>query len=294
VNLGAHMSIAGGVSRALKRGRLAGCNAVQVFTRNQTRWRSPPLKEEEALRFRGAAGNFFSVLAHASYLINPASPDATLSARSVYALAEELERCRRLGIQMLVLHPGAHRGAGEKAGIRRVVEALGRACDMAGAGEVRVLLETTAGQGSSLGHRFEQLRDILDGLAAGPCPAGVCLDTCHVFAAGYDIRTPEAYERTWRRFERCLGRSALYALHLNDSKRELGSRIDRHEHIGRGRIGREGFRLLVGDTRLNRLPMVLETPKGPELREDMENLALLRSLRDGPAAGVAAAGDASV
>jgi deoxyribonuclease-4 len=282
MNLGAHMSIAGGLARALDRGRLAGCNAVQVFTRNQTRWTSPPMDEEDARRFRSEAAGFFAVFAHASYLINLASPEQTLVRRSVTALAEELIRCRRLGIAMLVLHPGAHRGAGEKAGIRRVVEALKTAFDLAGGRDVRVLLETTAGQGSSLGCRFEQLRDMLDGLASGPYPAGICLDTCHIFAAGYDIRDSSAYERTWSHFQTCLGLSSLFAVHLNDSKRELGCRVDRHEHIGRGMIGPDGFRLMVGDARLRHLPMVLETPKGPELGEDRENLAFLRDLRDMP------------
>lgn len=289
MNLGAHMSIAGGVSRALERARLADCSAVQVFTRNQMRWSAPPLKEEDVRRFRAGVPAFFAVLAHASYLINPASPDDDLFGRSAAALAEEIERCRRLGIEMLVLHPGSHRGAGEAAGIRRVIETVDRAFDLAGRPDVRVLLETTAGQGSSLGCRFEQLRDMLDGLAATPCPAGVCVDTCHIFAAGYDLRSREAYERTWSRYSSCLGFSSLYALHLNDSRRELGSRSDRHEHIGRGRIGNEGFRLLMLDQRLRGLPMVLETPKGPSLREDRENLALLRALRAGPAAPAAPA-----
>lgn len=285
MNLGAHMSIAGGLSRALERGSLAGCGSVQIFTRNQTRWSSPPLDPEESGRFRTAAAGFFAVFAHASYLINPASPEDTLFRRSVAALAEELARCRCLGIGMLVLHPGAHRGSGEKAGIRRVVAALSQAWELAAVSGVRLLLETTAGQGSSLGCRFEHLRDMLDGLASGSCPAGVCLDSCHIFAAGYDIRERAAYERTWGRFRGCLGLSSLHALHLNDSRRELGSRVDRHEHIGRGLIGREGFRLLVQDPRLRLLPMVLETPKGPALREDRENLALLRALRDAPADG---------
>jgi deoxyribonuclease-4 len=282
MNLGAHMSIAGGMSRALERARLAGCNAVQVFTRNQMRWASPPLNDEDVRLFKAASAGFFSVFAHASYLINPASPDNEQFHRSVAALAEELNRCRRLGIGMLVLHPGSHRGAGESAGIRRVSEALNRACELAGTEEVRILLETTAGQGSSLGCRFEQLRDMLAGLAGGPCPAGVCVDTCHIFAAGYDLRAREAYEDTWSLFESCLGFSSLYAVHLNDSKRELGSRRDRHEHIGRGRIGSEGFRLLMQDPRLQHLPMVLETPKNPDLQEDRENLALLRGLRGRP------------
>jgi len=275
------MSIAGGMSRALERARLAGCNAVQVFTRNQMRWSSPPLNDEDVRHFRAASAGFFSVFAHASYLINPASPDESQFQRSVSALAEELMRCRRLGIGMLVLHPGSHRGSGEAAGIRRVAEALNRACELAGTREVRILLETTAGQGSSLGCRFEQLRDMLDCLAAGSCPAGVCVDTCHIFAAGYDLRVRKTYEHTWSLFESCLGFPCLYAVHLNDSKRGLGSRIDRHEHIGRGEIGEGAFRLLVRDPRLRQLPMVLETPKGPDLREDRENLALLRRLRVG-------------
>ena len=277
MNLGAHMSIAGGVYKALERGESAGCNVVQIFTRNQTRWVSPPLKAEDVEKFRQRSPRFFSIFAHSSYLINLATPDKGLFKKSVGALAEELARCRTLGIEMLVLHPGAHKDQGETAGIQGIAEGLRLAYEQSAAGEVRVLLETTAGQGTHIGYRFEHLRDILS--AADRLNLGVCFDTCHVFAAGYELRAPESYRQTWRQFDRCLGRQALRAIHLNDSKKGFNSHKDRHAHIGQGEIGLAGFQLLMADAGLSRIPMSLETPKGDDLREDVENLKILRKLR---------------
>ena len=280
--LGAHMSIAGGVQRALERGLAIRCRAVQIFTRNQLQWVAPPLTDEEVERFRALTPRLRSVFAHTSYLLNLASPQAELFRRSTAGLAEELKRCRLLGIELLVMHPGAHMGRGIGAGIRRLVGGLHQAYAAADAPEVTLALETTSGRGTLLGRRFEELRDILDAASARQdFRAGVCLDTCHVFAAGYELRTRQGYRQTMAAFDRVVGLGSLRAVHLNDSAGAFASGVDRHAHIGAGAIGKDGFRLLVRDPRLRGLPGVLETPKGAELREDVENLATLRGLRRG-------------
>jgi deoxyribonuclease-4 len=288
------MSIAGGVYRALERGAAVGCRAVQIFTRNQLRWDSPPLDPEDAVRFRRLAVELFTgrsaaddgpekndrppLLAHASYLINLAAPDALVWERSVAALAEELRRCAVLGIPMLVLHPGAHKGAGTGKGVLRLADGLEESYHIAASPNVEVLLETTAGTGTTLGGSFEELRDLLGTVSTRRLPCAVCLDTCHVFAAGYDLRSSEVYRKTWEQFDRSVGRARLRAIHLNDSRGALGSRSDRHEHIGRGQIGLTGFSRLVNDPALTRVPGILETPKGKEMNEDVENLRRLRGL----------------
>ncbi len=280
MNLGAHMSIAGGVHRALERGLSAGCNVVQIFTKNQTRWSSPPLKDEDVEKFLKLKLKFFSVFAHASYLINLASPDNELYLKSVNNLTEELRRCQALGINMIILHPGFHKGSGEKEGIRRIARGIKDVYNHAVLDDVEILLETTSGQGTALGSRFEHLRDIIADLP-DDYKIGACLDTCHIFSAGYDIRDESSYSRTWIEFDLKIGLSRLKAIHLNDSKKDLGSARDRHEHIGKGKIGLSGFRLLVTDARFRLVPMSLETPKGPDLKEDRINLSVLRSLRFG-------------
>ena len=277
--LGAHMSIAGGVDKALERGRSISCEAVQIFTRNQLRWSSPALRDEEIRNFLELKVAFRAVLAHASYLINLASPDEETNRKSVQALEEELRRCAILGIPALILHPGSHRGRGAERGIERIVEGARRVYTEARLHHVRLTLETTAGSGSNLGGSFEQLRDLLGALENADVPAGICFDTCHVFAAGYDLRNRNGYETTWERFDRVIGRKHLVALHLNDSVAELGSARDRHAHIGKGQIGLTGFRQLVQDPTLAQVPGILETPKGPEMREDVENLRLLGRLQ---------------
>jgi len=271
------MSIAGGVHRALERARSISCEAVQIFTRNQLRWSAPALREEEIESFLKLKAEF-KVLAHASYLINLASPDEEIYRKSVEALREELQRCCVLGIPALILHPGSHRGRGIEWGIERLAEGAHRVFWSGQSAGVRLTLETTAGGGSILGGSFEQLRDLLGALEAFGVPAGICFDTCHVFAAGYELRTRSGYRATWQRFERVIGRKHLVALHLNDSLGTLGSARDRHEHIGRGRIGLAGFRQLVRDPALAKLPGILETPKGADMLEDVENLNLLRAL----------------
>jgi deoxyribonuclease-4 len=278
--LGAHMSIAGGVHRALERGRSIACDAVQIFTRNQLRWFSPPIDREQVEAFRRRGGEFRQLLAHASYLINLASPEDTTYSRSVAALEEEMRRCRLLGIPLLVLHPGFHLGRGAKPAVERLVRGARSAIGQED-GAVKLVLETTAGAGSSLGGRFEHVRELLHALEEEGVPCGVCFDTCHVFAAGYELRHRDGYERTWETFDAVIGRKHLAAIHLNDCGGGLGSRKDRHEHIGRGAIGLAGFTLLARDPRLENVPAVLETPKGRDMREDIDNLRLLRSLGAG-------------
>jgi deoxyribonuclease-4 len=276
--LGAHQSIAGGTPNAVRRAIETGCTVLQVFVKNSNRWVGKPIGEEEAAEFRRAAGQarLFSVVAHSSYLINPAGENAELREKSIEALAEELWRCDVLGIPALVLHPGSRGGSSSKAGVSRVAACLDAAF---GRRETRaaVLLETAAGQGAAVGASFEELRDVL-GESGQAGRLGVCLDTCHVFAAGYDLTTPESFSATIERFDSAIGLDRLKAIHVNDSKKDLGSRVDRHEHIGAGKIGEAGFRLLMTEPRLRSVPKYLETPKDPDLDWDRKNLAALRRL----------------
>lgn len=276
---GAHMSIAGGVDQAVRRGQKAGCETIQVFVKNASRWQAKPLTEEEIDRFRQARREtgIEPVLAHNSYLINIGSPDDDLWEKSLNALVLEVERCALLEIPYLVIHPGAHSGAGEEVGLNRITTALNEVLKKTGESGVTILLETTAGQGSVLGGVFEHLAQLIED-SYYPERLGVCFDTCHTFAAGYDLRTPETCERTFAELERVVGISRLKAIHLNDSRGGLGSHRDRHEHIGMGQIGLEGFRWIVNNPILSPLPMILETPKGTDMKEDMENLGVLRSL----------------
>jgi deoxyribonuclease-4 len=277
--LGAHMSIAGGLHLAFDRIRRVKGEAMQIFTANQRQWRSPAISSQSAEAFRSAWGKCpgLVVAAHDSYLINLASVDADLEERSVVAFAEELKRCALLSIPLLIAHLGSHLGRGLKEGLARFTGNLDRAIHLAEAENVRVLLETTAGQGSALGASFEEIAFVLETSRHGKM-LGVCLDTCHVFAAGYDIRSPETYARTMAEFDQIVGIRRIQFFHLNDSRRELGSRVDRHEHIGRGEIGLEGFRCLLNDPLFASRPMVLETPKREDLQEDRRNLGVLRSL----------------
>jgi deoxyribonuclease-4 len=279
VYLGAHMPVSGGLELAFERIRSIGGTALQVFTRNQRQWRIPPLEKRTVLAFRKAWKEWgdLPVAAHDSYLINLAASDLSIRRRSVTALSAELGRAEALGIRFLVMHPGAHTGQGLERGLEICAKGLDRAIERSGTGEVTVLLETTAGQGTGLGSTFEELAEII-GRSSHPDRIGVCLDTCHAFAAGYELRTSKGYRRTMSRFDETVGLERLMLLHLNDSRGGLGSRLDRHEHIGKGAIGLEGFRLLVRDRRFRRIPMILETPKGKDLGEDVRNLEVLRSL----------------
>ncbi|MGA1819450.1 MAG: deoxyribonuclease IV [Thermoplasmatota archaeon] len=282
--LGAHVSIAGGIHNSVARALELGCDTFQIFTRNQRQWSAPPLKDEEVRLFKEklSISGIGPVLAHDPYLINLAAPGKEAFERSVEGFKVELMRCSMLGIPYLVTHPGSHLGSGVKEGIERVIEGLELSFsgldDVESGERVTVLLETTAGQGSGLGGSFEELAEIRDG-ASMPERIGVCLDTCHVFAAGYDISEPAGYERTMRNFDDILGLGALRAFHINDSLRSSGSKVDRHAGIGEGEIGIGGFSLLVKDGRFAGIPMVLETPGGDE--NYARELSLLRSLSVG-------------
>jgi deoxyribonuclease-4 len=273
------MSIAGGVDKALLEGKKVNCDIVQIFTKSSRQWAAQPYSKEDIERFfhnRKETG-ITTVIAHDSYLLNLGSPDSELRKKSVRAFIDEMERCETLSISLLIAHPGAHVGSGEAEGIKTIARSLDEIHKACPKYNVKVALEITAGQGTTLGYRFEQIRDIMDATKNGE-GLRVCFDTEHAFAAGYDIRTREGYERTFSDFDRVIGLKFLAAFHVNDSKKEFHSRVDRHEHIGRGHIGVEAFRLLVNDQRFRGLPMSLETPKGPDLKEDRRNLKLLRSL----------------
>jgi len=270
--LGAHEGIAGGVSTAFARAEEDGADCLQIFTRNARGWAAKPLEAEEVERFRAEARRTGKpVAAHSSYLINAAAGDAEIRKKSWAALADELQRCEQLGIPALVFHPGSN--PDEAEGVKLVAEAMAEAID-ATPGKVKLLTETTAGQGASLGHRFEQLAAIRDGIPrALRKRAAVCVDTCHLFAAGYDLTTGEGYAATFEALDEAVGLDQVLAFHLNDSKKPLGCRVDRHEHIGEGAMGLSPFRRLVNDARFARVPGYLET----ELRFK-ENLSVLRSL----------------
>jgi deoxyribonuclease-4 len=280
--LGAHMSIAGGVGNALLDGKKVDCDAIQIFTKSSRQWASKPYSKEEIEQFvinRKETG-ITKVVAHDSYLLNLGSPDPALRVRSVTAFVDELERCEILGVTNLIAHPGAHVGSGEMEGIKTIAKSLDEVHTACPRYDVKITLEITAGQGSNLGYRFEQIGNIMDATKESD-RLRVCFDTEHAFAAGYDLRTPEGYERTFSEFDEAIGLEQLAAFHLNDSKKEFHSRVDRHEHIGKGFIGVAAFGLLMNDKRFWGLPMCLETPKGPDLKEDRENLTLLRSLIKG-------------
>ena len=277
--LGAHMSIAGGLPQAIVRAQAVHATALQIFVKSSSQWAARPFAPGEVEAYREAsreAGRDRHTLAHASYLINLASPDDALWEKSVAALRVELDRCDALGIPWLVVHPGAHVGSGVSCGIARVAEALHRVLPKSGHG-AGVLLETTAGQGTTLGARFEELGEILK-VARHPERLGICFDTCHVLAAGYEFRSASTYDETMTALDRAVGLDRLLGVHLNDSKGDLGCRRDRHEHIGKGKVGLEAFRLVLADARLRDVPMVLETEKGDDLAEDRVNLGVLRSV----------------
>lgn len=276
--LGAHVPTTGGLTTAAASGGAIAADAIQIFTRNQVQWRSKPVSAEEAAAFRTAvaASGVKTVVAHGSYLVNLASPKADVLAKSRDAFLAEMQRCHALGIPYLIFHPGAHMGTGEEAGLRAVAESLDHVLAHAEGLDVSPLLEITAGQGSYVGYSFEHLAAVLRRVKR-PERLGVCLDTCHLLAAGYDIATPEGYEATMADFDRIVGLHTVKAMHLNDAKKGLGSRLDRHEAIGKGCLGLEAFRRIVNDTRFGGIPMVLETPGG--LDEWKKEIALLRSLR---------------
>jgi deoxyribonuclease IV len=275
------MSIRGGVQTAIERARSIGCTAMQMFVKNNMQWFARPLTGEEIRAFleHQQRSELRSVFAHANYLINLAATNPKFHANSLRALLEELIRADQLELPFLVLHPGAHLGAGEEAGLAAIIasvdEVLGRSPKV----KTRIALETTAGQGSCLGHRFEHIGFIIDNVRE-PERLCVCIDTAHLFAAGYDIAGEAAIRKTFREFDRVIGLERLAAIHLNDSKTPLGSRVDRHEHIGKGKIGLSAFRYIMRNPRFRQIPKVLETPKGKDLREDVMNLKTLRALAE--------------
>ena len=278
--LGAHVSISGGVYKAPARGKEIGCDSIQIFTKNQRQWTAPPLSLKDAELFKEEMKkNAIQVaIGHSSYLINIGSPKDELRKKSIDSLVIELKRSEKLGLRALVFHPGSHLGIGETDGLKLIAESLNTVLSRVTLRNTMVLLETTAGQGTNLGYKFEHLADIIDMIEIQKNMVGVCFDTCHAFSAGYDIRTVDAYNKTMDLFDEIIGFDKLKAFHLNDSKFDLGSRKDRHEHIGKGFIGLEGFKAIVNDRRFKTLPMVLETPGGEAGYK--ENLKVLRSLKE--------------
>jgi deoxyribonuclease-4 len=273
------MSIAGGVGEALIRGRQAGCECIQIFTKSSRQWASKPLTKEEIETFqhKQAETGMATVIAHDSYLLNLGAPDNTLRDKSVRGLIDELQRCEALGVPILVAHPGAHVGSGVEAGVRTIAKSIDEAHAACRGFKVKIALEVTAGQGNTLGCTFEQMAQIFDAVVENE-RLRLCFDTEHAFAAGYDLRTPQGYADTFGELDKFVGIKRLAAFHLNDSIKDLNSHVDRHQHIGKGFIGLDAFRRLLNDPRFFGLPMCLETPKGPDLKEDIENLATLRSL----------------
>jgi len=276
--LGAHTSIAGGVFNAIYSGTEIGCEVVQIFSKNQMQWRGRPLASEEVERFHYAVAEtgIYPMAVHDSYLINLASPNPLIYRKSLEAVTDELQRCETLRIPYLVMHPGSHLGQGEQKGLEQLADALRQCYEKAGVVNTAVLLETTAGQGSNLGYTFEQLRYLIDRSKLEE-KIGVCLDTCHIFAAGYDLRNKKVWENSKQNFDQIIGLEKLKIIHANDSKRELGSRVDRHARIGEGRIGLKGFSILIKDPDLKNIPFILEIPGGEEAyREDIQ---LLRTIK---------------
>ena len=285
--LGAHLSIAGGLPRAVDRAKASRCEALQIFTKSAGQWRARALPDEEISLFRRRIEEtgIYPVVAHNSYLINVAAADPALRAQSISALGEELDRAESLGLHGRVMHPGSFTSGTEEQGLRFIGDAIKGLLEKRRNGKTMILLEHTAGQGTNLGHRFEHLAAILERVDGSP-RVGICLDTCHLLTAGYDLCSPEGYARTFAEFDRIVGLHRIEVFHLNDSKKPCGSRVDRHEHIGKGCLGLEPFRLLLNDARFSDLPMLLETPKleskASKRRDvdawDARNLRTLRNL----------------
>lgn len=277
--LGAHSSISGGYHKAIERADKIGCNVTQIFTKNTNQWKSRNVTIEDVNLFKNTIKNskIKHIIAHDSYLINLCAKDKDILKKSREAFIDELKVCELLEIEHLNFHPGAHSGQGEDEGIKIIAESINLAHYSTKNSKVRTMLETTAGQGTNIGYKFEHLRKIMD-LVEDKQRLSVCIDTCHIFAAGYNISNENEYHKTFEDFDEIVGLKYLKAFHINDSKKPLGSRVDRHEHIGKGFIGLEGFKLLMNDSRFNKIPKILETPKGLEMKEDIVNMKLLLSL----------------
>ncbi|TAL17850.1 deoxyribonuclease IV [bacterium] len=276
---GAHVSIAGEITNAFTEYKDIGGSSLQLFTKNQRRWDAPPLTSEETARFRELWEECGSppMASHGSYLLNFASGDPEILRKTLENSSDDLTRCEELGIHYLVVHPGSHGSDGIATGIRRIAQNVARAIEMAKSERVTVLLETTSGAGNSVGGEFSHLRDII---SASPIPErlGVCVDTCHIFAAGYELREPESYRKTMEELESVIGLGRVKMFHVNDSLGALGSHRDRHEHVGKGEIGLAGFKNLVNDPRFSSHPMIVETPPGKDNIWDKRNLKVLRKL----------------
>lgn len=281
--IGAHMSVAGGLYRAFERADRVGCTALQIFTKNSNQWNDPLLTSDDIANYRDAENksNVRIVVSHDSYLINLCGATHELLEKSRRAFISEIERCRLLGISFVVFHPGAHTTQDRRSALKLVSESLNYAHEATTDAKVVTLVETTAGQGTNVGSSFAEIAEIISGVK-NQDRVGVCIDTCHIFAAGYDIRTSQGYGATMDEFEKLIGFDMLHAIHFNDAKKPLGSHVDRHEHIGQGEIGKEAFGFFINDERLESVPKILETPKGEDgYQMDLENLTLLRSLLKG-------------
>jgi len=275
--LGAHMSIAGGLDKAITRGESIGCTAIQIFTKNNRQWATRKLSNTEITSFKATARKspIQFIVAHASYLINLGSPNKDTEKKSITAVQEELKRCDTLNIPYLILHPGAHLKIDEKSCIKQVSDNLNIIFKTT-PGKTMLLLETMAGQGSSICYRFEQIAEIYK-LSKFKQRLGVCFDTCHVFVAGYDFRTEATYNNMWKKFDQIIGIKNIKVIHINDSKKILGSRVDRHEDIGKGKLGLNFFRLIFNDKRFFNVPKILETTK-ETLADDLKNMKIIKNL----------------
>lgn len=276
------MSVAGGLENAFHAGKAVGCDCLQIFVKNQRQWQAPPLREDQVRAYLDAerGTKLAPVVAHASYLLNLASPQAENRKKSIAAMIDELQRCEALGVSALIFHPGAHMDGTLEAGIKRIARSLDDVYASCAGFKTMVLLEVTAGQGTAIGHRLEHIQHVFEKIK-NPAQLGVCLDTCHLFAAGYDFRSGEGYDALIDEMESTFGTSKVRCIHANDSKRECGSRVDRHEHIGKGEIGKKGFTHFVNDPRWHDTPFILETPKGKDGRGmefDKVNLKRLRTM----------------
>lgn len=276
--LGAHMSISGGVKNALTAGESVGCTAIQIFTANNRQWSLKPIQNEAVEEFikQKKLSPIQIVVSHGSYLINLGSPNKAVIEKSIRALEAELMRCNQLCIPYTVIHPGASLKTDETECLNRIAKNISLVLKN-NTGKCMILLENTAGQGSNLGYKFEHLAHIRKNISPKD-RVGICFDTCHAFAAGYDFRTPENYKAMWKKFDEIIGLNHLKALHINDSKKECGSRVDRHEHIGKGLIGIVAFHQIMNDSKFLNIPKILETPKEKDLHDDIKNLAMLKKL----------------
>ncbi len=278
--LGAHVSISGGLYKAIDRGEELNANAIQIFSKNQLQWFAPEIKDEEAEKFlnRWKNSSIKEIIVHSSYLINLGNPDKKARKRSINSFKNELKRLEKLNIKKFVFHPGSHMGAGEEKGIELIAESLKEIIESGYGENVVLLLETTAGQGSNLGYRFEHLSDIMERVDY-ETRLGVCVDTCHIYAAGYDIKSKKGYENVIKRLKSIIGLETIYVFHLNDSKSEFASKVDRHANIGTGNLGEKPFSYILNDKRFKEVPMILETPGGMEKYE--QDLLTLKKLIKG-------------